>query len=85
MLNVVADSACRVVLMHMQGTPQTMQTRPRYRDVVAEVVAFLKERIALCVRAGIRRDRSGTCSFDRARREGEIGRSPARTPGTGRP
>jgi len=39
-----------VVLMHMQGEPRTMQTDPRYGDVVAEVIAFLKERVA-CARA----------------------------------
>ena len=54
---VVAASAARVVLMHMQGTPRTMQERPFYTDVVAEVGAFLAERIRVAEEAGISRDR----------------------------
>jgi dihydropteroate synthase len=42
-----------VCLMHMQGEPRTMQQEPRYADVVAEVVAFLAERAAVCRAAGI--------------------------------
>lgn len=45
-----------VCLMHMQGTPSTMQREPRYRDVVGEVLAFLLERVAACVAAGLPRD-----------------------------
>jgi dihydropteroate synthase len=43
--------------MHMQGEPLSMQTRPEYSDVVAEVKAFLQQRVAMCERAGIARDR----------------------------
>ncbi len=43
-----------VVLMHMQGTPRTMQQNPHYTDVVAEVKAFLQERIAYARSLGIR-------------------------------
>lgn len=43
--------------MHMQGTPQTMQTDPTYGDVVGEVGDFLGERVAACESAGIARDR----------------------------
>jgi dihydropteroate synthase len=39
--------------MHMQGDPRTMQVEPRYDDVVAEVTAFLEERLAFAVAAGI--------------------------------
>lgn len=46
-----------VILMHMQGTPQTMQADPRYTDVVAEVQAYLKERLRGCLAAGIAADR----------------------------
>lgn len=46
-----------VCLMHMQGEPRTMQQAPRYGDVVAEVTAFLHERIEACVAAGIGRER----------------------------
>ncbi len=42
-----------VVLMHMQGTPKTMQQNPHYTDVVADVKAFLQERIAYARRLGI--------------------------------
>lgn len=52
-LGVVAASTARVVLMHMKGTPATMQQAPEYRDVVAEVRAFLDDRVAACVAAGI--------------------------------
>jgi dihydropteroate synthase len=50
---VVADAGASWVLMHMQGTPETMQAEPRYRDVVAEVVAYLRERADAAVAAGI--------------------------------
>jgi dihydropteroate synthase len=46
-----------VCLMHMQGEPRTMQQRPHYDDVVDEVRAFLAQRVAACLEAGIARDR----------------------------
>jgi len=46
-----------VCLMHMQGTPQTMQEDPVYRDVVAEVAGFLVNRAEACQAAGIARER----------------------------
>lgn len=46
-----------VILMHMQGQPRTMQAAPAYRDVTAEIAAFLAERRDACVEAGIERDR----------------------------
>ena len=49
-VEAVAAADAAVCLMHMQGTPGTMQGQPSYDDVVAEVKAFLLERIA-CVRA----------------------------------
>jgi dihydropteroate synthase len=49
----VAMSGAGVVLMHMRGTPATMQERPEYADVVAEVGAFLSARRAQAVAAGI--------------------------------
>lgn len=54
-LNVVSKAQIPVILMHMQGTPNTMQDRPQYDDVVEEVFTFLKTRIAVCVEAGIER------------------------------
>jgi dihydropteroate synthase len=56
-LEAARDSGLPVVLMHMQGEPGSMQQAPRYGDVVAEVFAFLEQRIAACVAAGIGRDR----------------------------
>ena len=52
-LDRAAEHGAGFVLMHMQGTPATMQTAPRYDDVVAEVVAFLRERTAAAGAAGI--------------------------------
>lgn len=57
MAAVVARERVPVVLMHMQGTPQTMQLAPRYRDVAAEVAAFLRERMETATAAGIDRER----------------------------
>jgi dihydropteroate synthase len=54
---VCADAGCDVVLMHMQGTPRTMQENPTYDDVVDDVRAFLAERIAVAVAAGIEEGR----------------------------
>lgn len=56
-LALVAASDCAVCLMHTQGDPATMQRAPRYRDVVAEVKAFLSERIAAARDAGIALER----------------------------
>ena len=44
-LAAVADSECGLVLMHMQGTPRTMQQAPYYRDVTSEVAQFLSARV----------------------------------------
>ncbi|MES2921388.1 MAG: dihydropteroate synthase [Verrucomicrobiota bacterium] len=53
MTGVCAASGCGVVVMHMQGNPQTMQAAPRYADVVAEVREFFEERFANLTTAGI--------------------------------
>ena len=53
MADVVAASGAGLVLMHMQGTPRTMQEDPCYDDVVSEVLAFLMERAATAEAAGI--------------------------------
>jgi dihydropteroate synthase len=53
----VAATQAGVCLMHMQGTPRTMQHEPHYEDVVAEVDDFLRERAAVCVAAGISPER----------------------------
>lgn len=50
---LIARRDVGVVLMHMQGTPATMQERPTYDDVVAEILAFFSERIAAAAEVGI--------------------------------
>ncbi len=57
MVEVAARSTCGLVVMHMQGTPRTMQSAPHYDDVVAEVREFLAEQLATLERAAIPRDR----------------------------
>lgn len=56
-MEVVASSDAAVCLMHMRGTPETMQVETAYADVVAEVRDFLARRAAACERAGIARNR----------------------------
>ncbi len=56
-LDAVAQSDAAVCLMHKQGDPQTMQQRPEYGDVVAEVGVFLRGRIHAAEAAGITRER----------------------------
>jgi dihydropteroate synthase len=53
----VRDSGCAICLMHSKGTPQTMRSLAHYHDVVAEVQAFLSQRVAACEAAGIARER----------------------------
>lgn len=57
MLELIAQSGAGLVVMHMQGNPQTMQQQPHYADVVGEVRDFLLQRIAACVALGIGRER----------------------------
>src|SRR5919198_885963 len=56
LLPLCAEQGVPVVLMHMQGTPVTMQVDPRYGDVVAEVAAFLAERAQVARAAGVAPD-----------------------------
>lgn len=56
-LAVAAESDCGLCLMHMLGEPLTMQAAPAYGDVVAEVEAFLVERVAACRAVGIAAER----------------------------
>jgi dihydropteroate synthase len=53
MLEIVGTSGAGLVLMHMRGTPKTMQINPSYIDVVSEVYAFLRERRDGLMRKGI--------------------------------
>jgi len=47
----------QLCIMHMQGTPQTMQKNPHYEDVMVEVSEFFEERIAKCEAAGLNREK----------------------------
>lgn len=57
MLPLAADRRAPIVLMHMQGTPRTMQQNPYYEDVVAEVCAFLRQRTQAALDCGVERHR----------------------------
>jgi dihydropteroate synthase len=57
MIAVARDTGAGVIVMHMQGTPQTMQVNPSYADVVGEVGAFFEERLQALARAGIAGER----------------------------
>lgn len=57
MAGVVAGAGAGLILMHMKGTPLTMQQDPRYDDVVAEIKLFLAERIGAAEASGIARER----------------------------
>jgi dihydropteroate synthase len=57
MVDVVAQAGAGLVLMHMQGTPDTMQHAPRYDDVVGEVAQFLAERVRFAIDHGVAKDR----------------------------
>ncbi len=54
---VIVETRAPVVLMHMQGTPQTMQQNPHYDDCLKEVGEFFDERIRFCTRSGVSPDR----------------------------
>ncbi|MFZ4484237.1 MAG: dihydropteroate synthase [Chthoniobacterales bacterium] len=56
MAALAAETGAGVILMHMRGTPRTMQNDPRYHDVVAEVAEFLRVRLDAARAAGIEAD-----------------------------
>jgi dihydropteroate synthase len=57
MLSVCREYDAGICLMHIQGTPQTMQRNPSYKDVTAEVIEFLQQQVDRCLMAGIRPER----------------------------
>jgi dihydropteroate synthase len=57
MRELCAAEPCGIILMHMQGTPATMQQAPRYDNVVEEVRRFFEERVALAESCGIAAER----------------------------
>ena len=61
MIDAAASTRCGLIVMHMQGTPQTMQQQPRYENVTREVREFFQERLAMLTSAGIHEE---LVSFD---------------------
>jgi dihydropteroate synthase len=57
MLPLAVESGCGVCIMHMRGTPQTMQDEPAYADVVGEVINYLRDRRDALLAAGMAQDR----------------------------
>ena len=57
MLEVVAGSAARVVIMHMKGMPRNMQRNPRYKSLIKEIIGYLRAAIQRAERQGINRQR----------------------------
>lgn len=57
MLELVARSGVPFVMMHMSGTPRTMQNDPRYDDILADINAFFASAVARAVAAGVKRER----------------------------
>ncbi|MEH6630325.1 MAG: dihydropteroate synthase [Halopseudomonas aestusnigri] len=52
-LEAAAEAKVPVILMHMQGSPQTMQRNPTYQDAALDIYAYLEQRVAACAAAGI--------------------------------
>ena len=57
MADLAAERQAPVILMHMKGTPQTMQVNPDYDDLMTEIIAYLASRADYAVRKGSRKDR----------------------------
>lgn len=57
MMSICRDYDAGICLMHIQGTPQTMQQAPSYVDVVSEVTEFLQQQVDRCLMAGIAPER----------------------------
>jgi dihydropteroate synthase len=57
MIAVVAETSAPVILMHMKGTPKTMQNNPHYENVLLEIKSFLEEKIKLAVKNGVDRNK----------------------------
>lgn len=55
--HIIAENNVPVIIMHMQGTPQTMQNNPKYNDVVADIIGFLQERIDMATDSGISKNK----------------------------
>lgn len=55
MRHIIAKYNAPIILMHMKGTPRTMQLNPSYKDIIGEIKTFLQKQIALAQRIGIRK------------------------------
>ncbi|MDA1354368.1 MAG: dihydropteroate synthase [bacterium] len=55
MAKTVANAGCAVCIMHMQGTPQTMQIKPHYDDIIQTIVSDLKHQASVALKAGVRK------------------------------
>lgn len=56
-LDVAARARVPICLMHMKGTPRTMQTNPQYEDLIGEIYQFLEDAIERAVKSGVDRDK----------------------------
>ena len=55
--SLAGESGCKVILMHMQGSPLKMQSAPHYADPIGEILQFFEERLSYAVKEGIAEDR----------------------------
>ena len=56
MVNIVANYEVPIVIMHMQGKPETMQDKPFYNDLIIDIISFFQERIKYASKFGIKKD-----------------------------
>jgi dihydropteroate synthase len=54
MQDIVAKHQCPIIMMHMQGSPKTMQANPQYNDVVDDIMSFFQNQIKICEQKGIK-------------------------------
>ncbi|MFT5395740.1 MAG: dihydropteroate synthase [Gammaproteobacteria bacterium] len=52
-IDLCADKSCPYIIMHMLGSPETMQSDPVYNDVVSDIKLFLETRVEDCIKAGV--------------------------------
>jgi dihydropteroate synthase len=57
MISTVAELDVPVVIMHMLGSPKTMQEKPEYRDVMGEIIAYLRSQVDIALKGGIQREK----------------------------
>ncbi len=57
MPELVAKTGAPVIIMHMQGTPKTMQKNPHYECVMGEIISFLRKQAEVALKAGVQKDK----------------------------